>query len=704
MVNLVIVESPAKAKTIKKYLGDGFSVMSSFGHIRDLPTKELGIDIEHDFIPDYIVLPDKKRIVSELEKASRSSDIVYLASDDDREGEAISWHLKTVLKLSDDKIKRIVFHEITEKAISNALKNPRQIDMSLVDSQQARRLLDRIVGYKLSPILWKKIKSGLSAGRVQSVAVRLIVEREREIKAFTPEKFFKVSGEFASTNGEVFSAEMKKNLKTDIEVREVFTRLKDAIFRISKVERKQLSRSPLSPFTTSSLQQEANNHYGYSVSQTMLLAQHLYEAGHISYMRTDSVLLSDDARQQAQEVIIATFGEKYIQQRQFSTKSKLVQGAHEAIRPTHFEKVIVSEDEKEQRLYTLIRNRTLASQMADAVIDKTTFAITNNITDSLFVAKGEVVKFDGFLRLYKNVSTEDKDISLPDLKECDVVKMNYLLGKEHTTQGPARYTEAALVKDLEEKGIGRPSTYAPTISTIQTRGYVIKDSREGKKVQRQMIKLFSGNITERIEIKTEGSEKNKLYPTDIAMVTNDFLTDHFPDITDYTFTADIEKQLDVIAEGQLSWENMLHDFYRSFLKELDKCSDTSRVEFDVRLLGVDPTTGKNIYARIAKFGPVIQLGDKEDTQKPRFVGMLKNQSVSSITLEEALVLLSYPKKIGVYNNDDVMLMLGPYGAYIKCGKINAPIYDQSRIAGITEQEAIILIDKKKNYIKKKEKQ
>ena len=703
MGNLVIVESPAKAKTIKKYLGDGFSVMSSFGHIRDLPTKELGVDIEHDFTPGYIVLPDKKKIVSDLEKASRSSDIVYLASDDDREGEAISWHLKTVLKLSDDKIKRIVFHEITEKAITNAIKNPRQINMSLVDSQQARRLLDRIVGYKLSPILWKKIKSGLSAGRVQSVAVRLIVEREREINAFTPEKSFKVSGDFVATNGDCFSAEMKKNLKTDIEVRDVFTKLNDAVFSISKVEKKQLSRSPLSPFTTSSLQQEANNHYGYSVSQTMLLAQHLYEAGHISYMRTDSVLLSDDARQQAQDVIMSTFGEKYIQHRQFSAKSKLVQGAHEAIRPTHFEKITVSDDEKEQRLYTLIRNRALASQMADAIIDKTTFTITNNITDSLFVAKGEVIKFDGFLRLYKNVSTEDKDISLPDLKEGDVVKMKYLLGKEHQTQGPARYTEAALVKDLEEKGIGRPSTYAPTISTIQTRGYVIKDSREGKKVQRKIIKLKNSNIEETVETKTEGSEKNKLYPSDIAMVTNDFLTEHFPDITDYAFTADVEKQLDVIADGQLQWVNMLHDFYCSFLNELNKCSDTSRVEFNVRLLGVDPATGKNIYARVAKFGPVIQLGDNDAADKPRFVGMLKNQSVSSITLEEALVLLSYPKKIGVYNNEEVLLTLGPYGAYIKCGKINAPIFDQSRIADITETEAITLIEKKIDYSKRKEK-
>ena len=703
MNSLVIVESPAKAKTIKKYLGDGFSVMSSFGHIRDLPTKEIGIDLENNFSPCYIVLPDKKKIVSDLEKASKAADIIYLASDDDREGEAISWHLKTVLKLSDDKIKRIVFHEITEKAITNALKNPRQINMSLVDSQQARRILDRIVGYKLSPVLWKKIKSGLSAGRVQSVAVRLIVDKEREINAFNPEKYFNVVGEFVSMKGDVFSADMKKNFKTDTEVIDVFTKLNEAVFSIYKVDRKQLSRSPLSPFTTSSLQQEANNHYGYSVSQTMLLAQHLYEAGHISYMRTDSVLLSDDARQQAQEVIISTFGENYIHQRQFSTKSKLVQGAHEAIRPTHFEKIIVSDDEKEQRLYTLIRNRALASQMADAIIDKTTFTINNSLTDSLFIAKGEVVKFDGFLRVYKNVSTEDKDISLPELKEGDVVKMNSLLGKERRTQGPSRYTEASLVKDLEEKGIGRPSTYAPTISTIQTRGYVIKDSREGKKVQRKIIKLVGGKIEETLEQKTEGSEKNKLYPSDIAMVTNDFLIEHFPDITDYAFTADVEKQLDIIADGQLQWEHMLKDFYQAFLKELDNCSDTSRVEFNVRFLGVDPCTGKNIYARIAKFGPVIQVGDKDDVSKPRFVGMLKNQSVNSITLEEALVLLSFPKKIGVYQGEDIMLMLGPYGAYIKCGKVNAPIYDQSRIWDITEQEAITLIEKKIDYARKKEK-
>ena len=654
MRNLVIVESPAKAKTIKKYLGDDFEVTSSQGHIRDLPTKEIGIDIDNNFTPKYIINPDKKRIVNDLKRMSSSAKVVYLASDDDREGEAISWHLKTALELTDDKIKRIVFHEITEKAIKNAVANPRKIDMDLVNSQQARRLLDRLVGYKLSPVLWKKIKSGLSAGRVQSVAVKMIVER-----------------------------------------------LSNKNFEISKIEKKKVVKSPVAPFTTSTLQQEASTKLGFSVTQTMLLAQHLYEAGKISYMRTDSVVLSEDAIKQAQKVIKQTYGEEYCQQRQFTTKSKNAQEAHEAIRPTHFEDIEVSADEKEQKLYTLIRTRALASQMADAIINKTTLTITPDST-TIFIAKGEVIEFDGFLKLYQTKKEEDEDdnIKLPKVKEGDILTLIKLIGKEKHSQGPSRFSEASLVKELEEKGIGRPSTYAPTIATIQNRGYIIKDSREGEKVEFKVITLEKNKITEGIEKKTEGSEKNKLYPTDIALITNDFLVTNFAEITNYDFTAKVEKELDDIAEGKNNWIKMLQNFYDKFINEVNKCSNSERVEFTSRLLGVDPKTGKNIYVRIAKFGPVIQIGDKNENEKPHFINLLKGQNVESITLNDVLKLMSFPKKIGEYKNKEVIVNIGPYGAYIKCGDINATIFDQSRIFDISLDEAKTLIEKKIEYKQK----
>ena len=619
MRNLVIVESPAKAKTIKKYLGDDFEVTSSQGHIRDLPTKEIGIDIDNNFTPKYIINPDKKRIVNDLKRMSASAKVVYLASDDDREGEAISWHLKTALELTDDKIKRIVFHEITEKAIKNAVANPRKIDMDLVNSQQARRLLDRLVGYKLSPVLWKKIKSGLSAGRVQSVAVKMIVEREREIRNFKSEKSFKVIASFKTVDDKTFCAELKKNTKNEEETKALFLELSNKNFEISKVEKKKVVKSPVAPFTTSTLQQEASTKLGFSVTQTMLLAQHLYEAGKISYMRTDSVVLSEDAIKQAQKVIKQTYGEEYCQQRQFTTKSKNAQEAHEAIRPTHFEDIEVSADEKEQKLYTLIRTRALASQMADAIINKTTLTITTDST-TIFIAKGEVIEFDGFLKLYQSKKDEDEDdnIKLPKVKEGDILTLIKLIGKEKHSQGPSRFSEASLVKELEEKGIGRPSTYAPTIATIQNRGYIIKDSREGEKVEFKVITLEKNKITDGIEKKTEGSEKNKLYPTDIALITNDFLVTNFAEITNYDFTAKVEKELDDIAEGKNNWIKMLQNFYDKFISEVNKCSNSERVEFTSRLLGVDPKTGKNIYVRIAKFGPVIQIGDKNGKQDQAF--------------------------------------------------------------------------------------
>ena len=705
MRNLVIVESPAKAKTIKKYLGDDFEVTSSQGHIRDLPTKEIGIDIDNNFTPKYIINPDKKRIVNDLKRMSASAKVVYLASDDDREGEAISWHLKTALELTDDKIKRIVFHEITEKAIKNAVANPRKIDMDLVNSQQARRLLDRLVGYKLSPVLWKKIKSGLSAGRVQSVAVKMIVEREREIRNFKSEKSFKVVASFKTADDKTFCAELKKNTKNEEETKALFLELSNKNFEISKVEKKKVVKSPVAPFTTSTLQQEASTKLGFSVTQTMLLAQHLYEAGKISYMRTDSVVLSEDAIKQAQKVIKQTYGEEYCQQRQFTTKSKNAQEAHEAIRPTHFEDIEVSADEKEQKLYTLIRTRALASQMADAIINKTTLTITPDNT-TIFIAKGEVIEFDGFLKLYQTKKDEDEDdnIKLPKVKEGDILTLIKLIGKEKHSQGPSRFSEASLVKELEEKGIGRPSTYAPTIATIQNRGYIIKDSREGEKVEFKVITLEKNKITEEIEKKTEGSEKNKLYPTDIALITNDFLVTNFAEITNYDFTAKVEKELDDIAEGKNNWIKMLQNFYDKFISEVNKCSNSERVEFTSRLLGVDPKTGKNIYVRIAKFGPVIQIGDKNENEKPHFINLLKGQNVESITLNDVLKLMSFPKIIGEYKNKEVIVNIGPYGAYIKCGDINATIFDQSRIFDISLDEAKSLIEKKIEYkqnVKKK---
>lgn len=701
MRNLVIVESPAKAKTIKKYLGDDFEVTSSQGHIRDLPTKEIGIDIDNNFTPKYIINPDKKRIVNDLKRMSASAKVVYLASDDDREGEAISWHLKTALELTDDKIKRIVFHEITEKAIKNAVANPRKIDMDLVNSQQARRLLDRLVGYKLSPVLWKKIKSGLSAGRVQSVAVKMIVEREREIRNFKSEKSFKIVASFKTVDDKTFCAELKKNTKNEEETKALFLELSNKNFEISKVEKKKVVKSPVAPFTTSTLQQEASTKLGFSVTQTMLLAQHLYEAGKISYMRTDSVVLSEDAIKQAQKVIKQTYGEEYCQQRQFTTKSKNAQEAHEAIRPTHFEDIEVSADEKEQKLYTLIRTRALASQMADAIINKTTLTITTDNT-TIFIAKGEVIEFDGFLKLYQSKKDEDEDdnIKLPKVKEGDILSLIKLIGKEKHSQGPSRFSEASLVKELEEKGIGRPSTYAPTIATIQNRGYIIKDSREGEKVEFKVITLEKNKITEGIEKKTEGSEKNKLYPTDIALITNDFLVTNFAEITNYDFTAKVEKELDDIAEGKNNWIKMLQNFYDKFISEVNKCSNSERVEFTSRLLGVDPKTGKNIYVRIAKFGPVIQIGDKNENEKPHFINLLKGQNVESITLNDVLKLMSFPKIIGEYKNKEVIVNIGPYGAYIKCGDINATIFDQSRIFDISLDEAKSLIEKKIEYKQK----
>ena len=703
--DLIIVESPTKAKTISKIVGEKYTVLSSQGHIRDLPEKSLGIDIENDFKPEYIIEKEKIKIINLLKKAVDNAEFIYLASDDDREGEAISWHLKNVLNPEDQKTKRIVFHEITENAIKNAIQNPRDININLVNSQQTRRILDRLVGYKISPILWKKIKKGLSAGRVQSVAVKLIVEKEKEIKNFKHETFYKIICLFRYKNIE-FKSELKQDLKSKEEVIKLFEDIKNTNFIVTKIEKKEIIKEPVAPFTTSTLQQEANNKLGYNVSYTMQLAQKLYEGGKITYMRTDSTLLSEEAIKQAKTVIINEFGEEYFKNRQFKTKAKLAQEAHEAIRPTKMSNKIVSEDAHEQKLYTLIRNRCLASQMSDAIIDKTKITILpNNKKKYEFITTGETIKFDGFLKLYqiKKEDEEEENDFLPDLKKDDIIELKIISGKEKTTRGPSRYTEASLVKELEEKGIGRPSTYAPIITVIQNRGYVVKMSKTGEKKEINVITMQDNKIEEKKETKTENSEKDKLYPTDIASVTNDFLEESFKDITNYDFTANIEKELDSISEGNLDWIKMLHKFYDNFQVELNKCdSSKKKIEVEKRLLGIDPKTKKNIYVRGSRYGQIVQLGENEDpNDKPVYANLLKHQNMYNLTLEDAINLLSLPKLVGVYNNEQIFIHNGPYGPYLKCGKINAPMFNIKNIFEVTENEAIEIIKNKLNYIAKK---
>lgn len=699
--NLIIVESPFKAKTIKKIVGNKFEVMSSQGHICDLPKKDIGIDINNDFKPNYIIDSLKKKIVSELKNKSKSADVIYLASDDDREGEAISWHLKNVLELTDDKIRRIVFHEITENAIKKAILNPRNLNLNLVNSQQARRILDRLVGYKISPILWSKIKTGLSAGRVQSVAVRLIVERENEILSFKPTIYYKITSLLTYKN-KIFKSELKNNLQTKEDVIILFKKIINSEFIVKKVEKKKVTKEPVAPFTTSSLQQEANIKLGFSVSNTMKLAQRLYESGKITYMRTDSVTLSEDAIKQARDVISREYGERYIQNRQFKVKSKLAQEAHEAIRPTNLSETIASNDQYEQKLYNLIRNRCLASQMADAIINKTTVIIKNtNLDDEEFITRGSIIEFDGFLKLYQTESDdndEDENI-LPDLKENDNVEFVSITGKEKSTRPKSRFTEATLVRELEEKGIGRPSTYAPIISTIQNRGYIVKASKEGTKREVNVITMSNNKITESTETKTENTENNKLYPTDIAVVVNDFLVSNFSDITNYDFTANIENELDSISEGKLDWVKFLHKFYDGLLIELSKCSDI-KVELSSKLLGVDPKTNKNMYLKYTKYGPVLQLGDNDVNDKPKYFNLLKNQNINDFTLQDGLNLIGLPRLVGKYNGADIFVHNGKFGPYIKCGDLNAPIFDLSRVFNISEDEAIAIIKKKENYKKK----
>lgn len=674
--NLVIVESPAKAKTIEKFLGKEYVVLSSFGHIRDLSEHAFGVDLEHGFKPIYEVSPDKKKLVSELKKASDASDVVWLASDEDREGEAIAWHLAETLKLKREKTKRIVFHEITKSAILRAIETPRDIDLDLVNAQQARRILDRIVGYELSPILWKKVKSSLSAGRVQSVAVRLIVEREREIQAFATESFYKVVAIFnvfdAQNNPIELKAELQRRFSTKEEARAFLESCKSTDFVIENIVRKPAKRSPSAPFTTSTLQQEAARKLGYSVSQTMMIAQKLYEAGKITYMRTDSVNLSDFAIESAKNEILSMMGERYWQMRRFQTKTKGAQEAHEAIRPTYMDQSEISGTNQEKNLYALIWKRTIASQMSDAELEKTTITIGMSHSNEKFTAVGEVIKFDGFLKVYMESSDDESDqeteILLPPLKVKQHLDLNQMVASERFTQRPARYSEASLVRKLEELGIGRPSTYAPTISTIQKRNYVEKSHLEGEIRPFTVFVLKNNKIKEEQKTERFGADKGKLVPTDIGMVVNDFLMDYFPNILDYHFTATVEKEFDDIAEGQLDWQEALRRFYAKFHPMVVETLEKSERRSGERILGVDPKTGKQISVRIGRFGPMVQLGNKEAGDELQYASLKKGQLLETITLEEALDLFKLPRSLGEWNGKELVVGIGRFGPYVRCDK------------------------------------
>ncbi len=667
--NLVIVESPAKAKTIEGFLGEGFTVRSSFGHVRDLAKKGLGVDIENKFTPNYEVSPDKTKVVNELKALAKKAEVVWLATDEDREGEAISWHLFEALNLNDKTTKRIVFHEITKPAIQNAIANPRTIDKHLVDAQQARRILDRLVGFELSPVLWKKIRPSLSAGRVQSVTVRLIVEREREIVAFKSTSSYKVTANFIAGNSNV-KAELSTKFKSLEEARTFLKKCEMADYTVDSVETKPTKKSPSAPFTTSTLQQEASRKLGFSVSQTMVVAQKLYESGKITYMRTDSVNLSDTAINQAKEAITGNYGDKYLNIRQYKTKSKGAQEAHEAIRPTYIQNQTVDGDSSEKRLYDLIWKRTISSQMSDAELEKTTVIITASGTTEKFVVQGEVLKFDGFLKIYLEGTDDEEDENqsgmLPPMKVGEILKANEIIAMERFTHHPARYTEASLVKKLEELGIGRPSTYAPTISTIQKREYVVKEEREGIQRNFNVLILKDGKIADEVRSEGTGAEKSKLFPTDIGMVVTDFLFVQFPQIMDYNFTAKVEEEFDEIAEGKIQWTKMLADFYKPFHLNVVDTSENSERASGERLLGVDPVSGKNLYVRIGRFGPMAQLGEGNDeNNKPKFSSLRKDQRLDTITFQEALDLFKLPRVVGMFEDKEMVVAVGRFGPYVR---------------------------------------
>ena len=670
--NLVIVESPAKAKTIEGYLGKEFLVKSSIGHIRDLPKKGgMGIDIENGFTPKYEVSEDKKNVVSELKKCVKAADTVWLATDEDREGEAIAWHLQEVLNLGKKDTKRIVFHEITKKAITKSVQNPREIDTNLVDAQQARRVLDRLVGFELSPVLWRKVKQGLSAGRVQSVAVRLIVEREKEIENFKSISSYRVSAIFTTPEGKTFKSEISRRFQT-LEGSEVFLKqCLTASYKISELETKPAKKSPSAPFTTSTLQQEASRKLGYSVAQTMNVAQRLYESGKITYMRTDSVNLSNDARQSCVNEISSSYGLEYSQERTFATKSKGAQEAHEAIRPTDMSKHSVDGESSHQKLYDLIWKRTIASQMSDAQLERTIAKIDISTSEEQFTAKGEMIKFEGFMKVYmegKDDDSEEQEGMLPKLNVNDNLIMNEVTAIERFSRHAARYAEATLVKKLEDLGIGRPSTYASIITTVQKRGYVVKESREGVKRDFQYLILKDGQITKEVKTENTGAEKNKMFPTDIGVVVNDFLVNHFDGVLDYGFTAGVEKEFDQVAEGNKKWNDMIQNFYGDFHLKVEDVIGNVEKSTGERLVGEDPVSGKNVYVRIGPFGPMVQLGEKqeeEDAPKPKFASLMKGQSIQTISLEEALDLFKLPRNIGEFEGKEVVASVGRFGPYLR---------------------------------------
>ena len=670
--NLVIVESPAKAKTIENFLGKDFVVKSCFGHVRDLAKKDLGVDIENGFIPQYIITPDKKKVISDLKKIAKDAEMIWLASDEDREGEAIAWHLVEALGLNEIETKRIVFHEITKPAILEAIENPRKIDKNLVDAQQARRVLDRLVGFELSPLLWKKIKPSLSAGRVQSVAVRLIVEREEEIKGFTVTSAYRVLAEFIINKDNkqiLLSAELNKRFKEKQEAIAFLEKCKSADFSIEDIETKPSKKSPAPPFTTSTLQQEASRKLGFSVANTMRVAQQLYESGKITYMRTDSVNLSKFALNLAEEVITESFGPQYVKTRQYTTRTKGAQEAHEAIRPTYMNNRTAEGDHSQSRLYDLIWKRTIASQMSDALLEKTNVTINISNAPEKFIARGEVIKFDGFLKVYMESRDEEDDDNqeglLPPLNVGETMIPREINAQEKFSQHPPRYTEASLVKKMEELGIGRPSTYAPTISTIQKREYVVKEDRDGMIRKYCQITLQGKTITEVIKTENTGFEKAKLFPTDIGNLVNNFLVQHFNNILDYNFTATVEEEFDEIAQGKIVWNQMIHDFYFPFHDQVEKTLEKSQKVSGEKLLGKDPATGENIFVRIGRYGPMVQKGDTDPENKPKFSSLKKGQSIDTITLEEALELFKLPRTLGVYEDEEVIVSTGRFGPYVK---------------------------------------
>ncbi len=697
--NLVIVESPAKAKTIEKFLGKDYKVESSFGHIADLPSKELGVDVDNNFEPKYIVDKDKKALVKKLKDLAKKADTIWLASDEDREGEAISWHLTETLDLDKNKTKRIVFNSITKSAIQKAIENPRDINYNLVNAQQARRVLDRLVGYQLSPVLWKKIKPGLSAGRVQSVAVRLIVERERDIEIFKPEASFRVSAEFKTADGGVFTAKLNKTFASKDEAEAFLKQNLGAIFSVSNLDKKPAKKSPSAPFTTSTLQQEASRKLYFSVGRTMQVAQRLYEAGLITYMRTDSVNLSGEAITMAKEAIIENYGKEYSNVRNFKGKSKGAQEAHEAIRPTNITNQSPSLERDQSKLYELIWKRTIASQMSDAQLERTNVKIKSSTHGEEFMANGEIIKFDGFLKVYmEGIDDEDRveeqEGMLPAMKEGDVLENKYITATERFTRPPYRFTEASLVKKLEELGIGRPSTYAPTISTIQNRGYVEKGTIEGTERNYIQLLLDSGRIQQKKLTETVGSDKGKLVPTDIGMIVNDFLVSHFANILDYNFTAKVEENFDEIAEGEEDWQKIMKDFYEDFRPNVEHVEENADRASGERVLGMDPDTGRQVAVRLGKFGPMVQIGTVEEEEKPLFASLLPDQSLNTITYDEAMELFQLPRKLGVYKGEDIEANVGRYGPYVRFGKKFVSLDKGESAFDVDLERAIELIQEK----------